>query len=75
MKANNYYVVKVYGMRCGGCEAHVNDAIRKNFNVIKVKSSHIFNKTKIYSNEVLDENKIKSVIEEEGYIVKEVTKE
>ena len=32
--------VKVDGMMCGMCEAHINDAIRRNFNVKKVKSSH-----------------------------------
>ena len=33
-------VVKIDGMMCGMCEAHINDAIRRNFNVKKVKSSH-----------------------------------
>lgn len=30
-------VVKIDGMMCGMCEAHINDAIRRNFNVKKVK--------------------------------------
>ena len=34
------YTVRVDGMMCGMCEAHVNDAIRKNFAVKKVSSSH-----------------------------------
>ena len=29
----NKYIVKVNGMKCGMCEAHVNDAIRKAFDV------------------------------------------
>ena len=28
------------GMMCGMCESHVNDLVRKNFKVKKVKSSH-----------------------------------
>ena len=28
------------GMQCGMCESHVNDLVRKNFKVKKVKSSH-----------------------------------
>ena len=32
--------VKIDGMMCGMCEAHVNDAIRARFNVKKVTSSH-----------------------------------
>lgn len=30
----------VDGMACGMCEAHVNDAVRKAFQVKKVTSSH-----------------------------------
>lgn len=32
--------VKVDGMMCGMCESHVNDAVRKVFQVDKVTSSH-----------------------------------
>ena len=31
---------KIDGMQCGMCESHINDLIRKNFKVKKVKSSH-----------------------------------
>ena len=31
--------LKIDGMMCGMCESHVNDVIRKNFNVKKVNSS------------------------------------
>ena len=34
------YTVKVDGMQCGMCEAHVNDAVRKALPVKKVTSSH-----------------------------------
>lgn len=32
-------VLKIDGMMCGMCEAHMNDLIRKNFKVKKVTSS------------------------------------
>ena len=32
--------LKIDGMMCGMCESHMNDAIRKAFNVKKVTSSH-----------------------------------
>lgn len=32
-------VLKVNGMMCGMCEAHMNDLVRKNFKVKKVTSS------------------------------------
>lgn len=39
--------LKIDGMMCGMCESHVNDCIRRSFNVKKVKSSHIKNETVI----------------------------
>ena len=61
--------VEVTGMACGMCEAHVNDAIRDAFAIKKVSSSHTKNETEIISEEELDAEKIKSVIEEQGYEV------
>ena len=37
----------VEGMACGMCEAHINDAVRQNFKVKKVSSSHSKGKTEI----------------------------
>lgn len=34
------------GMMCGMCESHMNDAIRNNFDVKKVTSSHSKNRPK-----------------------------
>lgn len=39
----------VDGMACGMCEAHVNDAVRKAFQVKKVTSSHSKGRTEIIS--------------------------
>ena len=68
-------VVKVDGMMCGMCEAHVNDAVRKVFDVKKVTSSHKKGVTEILSEEALDEAKLKAAIEETGYKVKSVSNE
>ena len=62
-------IVKIDGMMCSMCEAHINGVIRKNFNIIKVKSNHKKKETIIESNEQLDKNKIKEVIDQTGYIV------
>lgn len=75
MKYSYLYVLKIEGMRCGACEAHVNDLIRRNFVVLKVKSSHLFKKTKIYTNFELDTDKLKTFIENEGYAIKDISKE
>ena len=67
--------VEVKGMMCGMCESHINDAIRKVFDVKKVSSSHRKGITEIISNEALDEDKIRAVIDETGYTVMSVETE
>ena len=62
-------VLKIEGMACGMCESHVNDAIRNNFSVKKVKSSHKKGETVIKSEEPLDAEKLKKVIADTGYIL------
>lgn len=60
-------VLKIEGMACGMCESHVNDAIRNNFSVKKVKSSHKKGETVIKSEQPLDAEKLKKVISDTGY--------
>ncbi len=69
------YTIPVKGMMCGGCEAHVNDAVRKNFTVKEVSSSHTKNHTVIIAEDELDEARIREVIEGQGYETGEITKE
>lgn len=68
-------VVDVDGMMCGHCEAHVNDAVRNNFKVKKVTSSHGKGRTVIESDAVLDEAKLREVISAAGYDVGGITSE
>ena len=67
-------ILKVEGMKCGMCEAHVNDAVRDNFNVKKVKSSHSKGQTVILTEEDMDEKKLSNIVSATGYIVTEVQK-
>ena len=39
--------MKIDGMMCGLCESHINDAIRREFKVKKVTSSHTKRQTVI----------------------------
>ena len=59
--------VKVDGMMCGMCEAHVNDAVRRAFSVKKVASSHRKGETVILSEEAPDPQKLRQVIDATGY--------
>ena len=68
-------IVGIDGMMCVMCESHVNDAIRKSFDVKKVSSSHSKKKTEIISEEAIDEDKLRAVIDETGYTVLSVDSE
>ena len=46
----NKYVLKINGMRCGMCEAHVENEIRKSINVKKVKNLYFVYYKKIINN-------------------------
>ena len=61
-------VVKVDGMMCSMCEAHINDAIRRSFDVKKVKSNRKKKETVIESAEPLDPQKVREAIEQTGYV-------
>jgi copper chaperone CopZ len=61
------YTLKIDGMMCGMCESHMNDAIRNNFDVKKVKSSHSKGTTVIECDAPLDEARLKEVVDDTGY--------
>lgn len=67
-------ILKIDGMKCGMCEAHVNDAVRDNFNVSKVKSSHSKGQTVIITEDDIDEKKLSEIVSATGYIVTAVEK-
>ena len=61
-------VVKVDGMQCGMCEAHVNEAVR-------AASSHAKGETVILTEQDIDDAKLKEVIDKTGYEMGTVTRE
>ena len=65
--------IKVTGMACTMCEAHINEADRNAFSVKKVKSSHSKGETVILSEEPLDETALRKTIEATGYTTGEMT--
>ena len=60
-------VIKIDGMKCGECESHVNDIIRRNFKVKKVSSSHRTGEVKILSKEELNLQEIEEKLMSYGY--------
>ena len=68
-------IAKIDGMMCGMCESHMNDAIRNNFDVKKVTSSHSKKQTVIITEQDIDEQELKAVIAGTGYESGAVKKE
>ncbi len=66
--------VKVDGMRCGMCESHVNDAVRRAFPVKKVTSSHSKGETVILIETEVSEERLRAAINATGYEVTSVSK-
>ncbi len=65
--------LKIDGMHCGMCEAHVNDAVRKAAAVKKVKSSHRRGET-VYLCEEEEIAPVLQAVEALGYRVLHVGK-
>ena len=62
-------ILGIDGMRCGMCEAHINDAVRKCMGdkIIKIKSSHKKNTCQILSDDSIDLDDLKDSITKDGY--------
>ncbi len=61
--------VDIEGMAYGMCEAHINDAVRRDFKVKKVTSSHKNKQTVIISEALLEQSALAAAIEKQGYTV------
>ena len=61
--------LKIDGMMCGMCESHINDCIRRSFDVKKVTSSSRKGEAVIISEAEPDHEKLKKVIADTGYEV------
>ena len=68
-------IIKIEGMMCSMCEAHVNDAVRAAVSPQKVNSSHSKGITEVISENELDSAALREVIEKDGYKVLDITSE
>ena len=66
-KAMLKITLEVEGMRCGMCETHVNDVVRRVEGVKKVKSSHIKGRTVVVAEDSVNAALIKEAIAKQGY--------
>lgn len=65
--------LEVEGMRCGMCESHVNDSVRRACCVKKVTSSHSKNRTIVVAGDNADRQEIIDAITAQGYTVGNVS--
>jgi len=64
----NRITVKIDGMMCGMCEAHISDTIRKAFpDAKKVAASRRRGKATFLSEQAIDEERLKKAIADTGY--------
>lgn len=68
-------ILKIEGMGCGMCEAHVNEAVRNNCKVKSVSSSHKDKETVIVAEDDIADDKLREIIAETGYTLLEITRE
>lgn len=62
------YTLKIDGMMCGMCEAHINDVIRNAFpDAKKVSSSHTKNRSTFEIDHEVNPDSLKKAIEDTGY--------
>ena len=67
--------LKIDGMACSMCEAHINDALRAAFPVKKVGSSHTKGETTMILENAPSEEELHRVIDPTGYTLRGVITE
>ena len=67
--------LEVEGMRCGMCETHVNDVVRRVDGVKKVESAHAKGRTEVVAEDGTNIGLIKEAIAKQGYGVGKVETE
>ncbi len=71
----NKIILKINGMKCGMCEAHVNDLFRKGIKVKSIKSDHKKNQTIIICEDDYTKEELNKCLDGSGYIIDEILKE
>ena len=68
--------LKIEGMACGMCEAHINDTVRRNIHdASKVSSSYKKGETVFLTEKAFDEEALRNAINETGYQCLEIRTE
>ena len=69
-------ILKIDGMMCSMCEAHINDVIRKSVpGAKKVSSSHMRGEASFLTEEAMDGSRLKEAIAAMGYTCTDIAEE
>ena len=69
-------ILKIDGMMCSMCEAHINDVIRRTVpGAKKVSSSHMRGEASFLTEEAVDGNRLKEAIAAMGYTCTDAAEE
>lgn len=67
--------LKIDGMACSMCEAHINDAFRRGIDPVKVSSSHSKGETVIISKRDISDSELNTCLAGTGYNILSVSRE
>lgn len=67
--------IKINGIMCNNCVAHINETIKNEFDINKVTTSKENGTSEVISDNELSKEKLREVISREGYEVTEVISE
>jgi copper chaperone CopZ len=69
-------ILKIDGMVCSMCEAHIKDVIRRAVpGAKKISASHAKGEASFLTEEAVDETCLKNTIDATGYVCREITAE
>ncbi len=68
-------ILKIDGMACSMCEAHINDAFRRKIAPVKVFSSHSKGETVIISKNNISDSELNTCLAGTGYNILSVSRE
>ena len=65
----------IEGMACIKCESHMNEAIKNNFTIESVTSSHSEKQTVIIAGQKIDDKELEEVVKNSGFELKSISRE
>ena len=69
------YILHIEGMKCGHCEAHMNESVKEEFDARKAVSSHDNGTTEFVAKSGLTDDQLRECVKDAGYKLVSVDRE